>query len=396
MKRPGPGRATEGGLGPLRWSTSRSRRRLSSRCKSGETVQSLTGYPENSNPHTTGEDGAHKGWSAQRSSTGCCWRTATSPATGRGQRRKISTRGGARKQQVEGKNREEEKRRRAGIDLRSLCRGRSGARVARSSGEPERPDERRRAEALGERDGSDATTSGEVDRRLRVEDVRRCRGAGVLVAARGAATGHVGSARRLGALHRDGAGRQAPAVRLVRHAHLSRLTTDRDRAQRRHDLRYSAQSVSRALVASSLHVAREGQRPALHAEHDLRDVPVPGWSDAGVCPRPTTRRTRARLRSRRPRADSSSCATAGSTRPNGSSGWTRRLPDIRDVLFLATRRPRRRSRKRTLTNLYNARPQWLADAHAVLDASVAGAYGWSDDITDDDALRELLVLNGGS
>ena len=60
MKRPGPGRATEEGLGPLRWSTSRSRRRFSSRCKSGETVQSLTGYPKNSNPHTTGEDGAHK------------------------------------------------------------------------------------------------------------------------------------------------------------------------------------------------------------------------------------------------------------------------------------------------------------------------------------------------
>ena len=27
-------------------------------------------------------------------------------------------------------------------------------------------------------------------------------------------------------------------------------------------------------------VAREGQLPALHAEHDLRDVPVPGWVDA--------------------------------------------------------------------------------------------------------------------
>ena len=50
-------------------------------------------------------------------------------------------------------------------------------------------------------------------------------------------------------------------------------------------------------------------------------------------------------------------------------------------------------RKRTLTNLYNARPQWLADAHAVLDAAVAAAYGWSVDITDDDALRELLELN---
>jgi type II restriction/modification system DNA methylase subunit YeeA len=33
-------------------------------------------------------------------------------------------------------------------------------------------------------------------------------------------------------------------------------------------------------------------------------------------------------------------------------------------------------RKRTLTNLYNALPQWLADAHAALDAAVAAAYGW--------------------
>ena len=52
--------------------------------------------------------------------------------------------------------------------------------------------------------------------------------------------------------------------------------------------------------------------------------------------------------------------------------------------------------KRTLTNLYNARPQWLADAHAVLDAAVAAAYGWPADISDDDILRELLALNGGA
>ena len=50
-------------------------------------------------------------------------------------------------------------------------------------------------------------------------------------------------------------------------------------------------------------------------------------------------------------------------------------------------------KKRTLTNLYNARPQWLADAHATLDAAVAAAYGWPTDITDDHALRELLALN---
>ena len=52
-------------------------------------------------------------------------------------------------------------------------------------------------------------------------------------------------------------------------------------------------------------------------------------------------------------------------------------------------------RKRTLTNLYNARPQWLADAHATLDAAVAAAYGWPTDITDDDAIRELFDLNAG-
>ena len=52
-------------------------------------------------------------------------------------------------------------------------------------------------------------------------------------------------------------------------------------------------------------------------------------------------------------------------------------------------------KKRTLTNLYNARPQWLVDAHAALDATVAAAYDWPADISDDDALRELLERNSG-
>ena len=50
-------------------------------------------------------------------------------------------------------------------------------------------------------------------------------------------------------------------------------------------------------------------------------------------------------------------------------------------------------KKRTLTNLYNARPQWLSDAHARLDAAVAAAYGWAADIMDDAALNELLARN---
>ena len=53
-------------------------------------------------------------------------------------------------------------------------------------------------------------------------------------------------------------------------------------------------------------------------------------------------------------------------------------------------------KKRTLTQLYNDRPQWLADAHAALDAAVAAAYGWPADISKDDFLRELLALNGGA
>jgi hypothetical protein len=49
--------------------------------------------------------------------------------------------------------------------------------------------------------------------------------------------------------------------------------------------------------------------------------------------------------------------------------------------------------KRTLTNLYNQRPQWLAAAHRDLDAAVADAYGWPADISDEDALARLLALN---
>ena len=86
--------------------------------------------------------------------------------------------------------------------------------------------------------------------------------------------------------------------------------------------------------------------------------------------------------------------TGGSTRPNGSTGWTSRLPDTRGVPCPGCEDAEKALRKRTLTNLYK-RPQWLADEHAVLDAVVAAAYGWPADISDDDALRELPVFNDG-
>ena len=50
-------------------------------------------------------------------------------------------------------------------------------------------------------------------------------------------------------------------------------------------------------------------------------------------------------------------------------------------------------KKRTLTNLYNARPQWLDDAHKALDAAVAAAYGWGADIGEDEAMGALLGRN---
>ena len=55
-------------------------------------------------------------------------------------------------------------------------------------------------------------------------------------------------------------------------------------------------------------------------------------------------------------------------------------------------------KKRTLTNLYNARPAWLDHAHAALDEAVAEAYGWEDDyragtLTDDETLARLFRLN---
>jgi hypothetical protein len=53
-------------------------------------------------------------------------------------------------------------------------------------------------------------------------------------------------------------------------------------------------------------------------------------------------------------------------------------------------------KKRTLTNLYNASPNWLINAHQALDKAVATAYGWDDytpEMTDAEILQRLLKLN---
>lgn len=50
-------------------------------------------------------------------------------------------------------------------------------------------------------------------------------------------------------------------------------------------------------------------------------------------------------------------------------------------------------KSRTLTNLYNKRPDWLAHAHRVLDEAVFAAYGWPADLGKEEILARLLALN---
>lgn len=50
-------------------------------------------------------------------------------------------------------------------------------------------------------------------------------------------------------------------------------------------------------------------------------------------------------------------------------------------------------KKRTLTNLYNQRPAWLANAHTTLDTAVAAAYGFTPDLPTGEILAKLLEKN---
>jgi type II restriction/modification system DNA methylase subunit YeeA len=69
------------------------------------------------------------------------------------------------------------------------------------------------------------------------------------------------------------------------------------------------------------------------------------------------------------------------------------VPGYPDRILPKDAEAARTLKERTLTNLYNQRPQWLADAHAALDRAVASAYGWPEDISTEEALEKLLALN---
>ena len=69
------------------------------------------------------------------------------------------------------------------------------------------------------------------------------------------------------------------------------------------------------------------------------------------------------------------------------------LNELRDAWLNPPDASEAELKKRTLTNLYNARPTWLDNAHRKLDAAVFAAYGWPADLSDDEILARLLALN---
>ena len=69
------------------------------------------------------------------------------------------------------------------------------------------------------------------------------------------------------------------------------------------------------------------------------------------------------------------------------------VPGYPDRILPRNEKAAKELKKRTLTNLYNARPAWLDHAHRNLDETVAAAYGWEADLSDDEILKRLLDLN---
>ena len=89
--------------------------------------------------------------------------------------------------------------------------------------------------------------------------------------------------------------------------------------------------------------------------------------------------------------------------PGTTTGpWSRYVHDAEARGLGTVRYPRlvpkdeetaKKLQKRTLTNLYNERPTWLALAHEKLDEAVATAYGWPADLAEEEILARLLALN---
>ena len=82
--------------------------------------------------------------------------------------------------------------------------------------------------------------------------------------------------------------------------------------------------------------------------------------------------------------------------------WVREEPDVAPSLpprlLPVDEEAEQQLKRRTLTNLYNARPAWLAHLHRDLDAAVFAAYGWAEagapeELGEEELLGRLLALN---
>ncbi len=84
---------------------------------------------------------------------------------------------------------------------------------------------------------------------------------------------------------------------------------------------------------------------------------------------------------------------AGDPRVEAIAQAARELVEKRDAWLNPPDLSEAELKKRTLTNLYNQRPDWLDLAHRKLDAAVCDAYGWPHDLSDEEILERLLALN---
>jgi type II restriction/modification system DNA methylase subunit YeeA len=84
---------------------------------------------------------------------------------------------------------------------------------------------------------------------------------------------------------------------------------------------------------------------------------------------------------------------AGNPRITVIAEAARELVRQRDEWLAGNGPPDLPLKQRTLTNLYNRRPDWLAHVHQQLDQAVLDAYGWPHDLTDEQILERLLALN---
>lgn len=133
------------------------------------------------------------------------------------------------------------------------------------------------------------------------------------------------------------------------------------------------------------HMARRRQRSPLYSFDDVRDLPDPRWTGLFA---------RAHGGSR-----SQNIAVAARKLTHLRETWLNPpdlvpiVPGYPDRILPKDEAAAEILKKRTLINLYNERPTWLANAHRRLDEAVAAAYGWPADLTDDEILARLFALN---